>query len=97
MLNGLQAVTQNFVAAQTYPGADARRSASSRRCSTSSATAPNYQSYYRDVECGNTANPTSGPDGDAATQGCDPATGWGEPDWFNFSDRRRDRSSARRT
>ena len=42
-------------------------------------------SYYRDVDCGNTANPTSGPDGDAATKGWDAATGWGEPDWFNFA------------
>ena len=46
---------------------------------------PTTQSYFRDVECGNTANPTSGPDGDAATKGWDAATGWGEPDWFNFS------------
>ena len=42
-------------------------------------------SYYRDIDCGNTANPTSGPDGDAATKGWDAATGWGEPDWFNFA------------
>ena len=29
---------------------------------------PTTTSYYRDIECGNTANPTSGPDGDAATR-----------------------------
>ena len=84
-MNGLQAVTQNFVAAQTYPGADAGDRLRRRRCCTSSATAANYASYFRDIVCGNTANPTSGPDGDAATKGWDAATGWGEPDWFNFS------------
>ena len=65
--------------------------------STSSATAGTADSYYRDVQCGNTANPTSGPDGDAAIKGWDAATGWGEPDWFNFATGLRARSSARRT
>ena len=41
-MNGLQAVTQNFVDAQTYPGAEAADRLRRRRCSTSSATAPNY-------------------------------------------------------
>ena len=84
VMNGLQAVTQNFVAAQTYPGATP----------SIGFVAPvlyqlgnsgNYASYFRDIDCGNTANPTSGPDGDAAIKGWDAATGWGEPDWFNFS------------
>lgn len=38
VMNGLQAVTQSYISAQTYPGAT-RRWASSRRCSTSSGTA----------------------------------------------------------
>ena len=42
-------------------------------------------SYYRDVTCGNTANPTAAPDGDAAQRGWDAATGWGAPDWFHFA------------
>ena len=36
-----------------------------------------YDSYYRDVLCGNTASPSSGPDGDAAQVGWDAATGFG--------------------
>jgi photosystem II stability/assembly factor-like uncharacterized protein len=84
VMNGLQAVTQNFIAAQTYPGPTP----------AIGFTAPvlyqlgnsgHASSYFRDITCGNTANPTSGPDGDAATAGWDNATGWGEPDWFNFS------------
>src|SRR5262249_19647343 len=46
----------------------------------------NAGSYFRDVVCGNTANPTSGPDGDAAAPGWDPGSGWGEPDWFQFAE-----------
>ena len=42
-------------------------------------------SYFRDIDCGNTANPTSGPDGEAAIRGFDAASGWGEPDGFNFA------------
>ena len=83
-MNGLQAVTQNFVAAQTYPGATPQLGFVAPMLYQLGNSA-NYDSYYRDIECGNTANPTSGPDGDAATQGWDAATGWGEPDWFNFT------------
>ena len=84
VMNGLQAVTQNFVAAQTYPGATPQLGFVAPVLYQLGNSA-NYASYFRDVECGNTANPTSGPDGDAATKGWDAATGWGEPDWFNFS------------
>jgi photosystem II stability/assembly factor-like uncharacterized protein len=84
VLNGLQAVTQNFIAAQTYPGPKPKMGFVSPVL-YQLGNSPNYQSYFRDIECGNTANPTSGPDGDAAARGWDPATGWGEPDWFNFS------------
>jgi photosystem II stability/assembly factor-like uncharacterized protein len=83
-LNGFEAVTLNFLAAQSYSG------------STPSApfmgpaiydlgNSANRDSYYRDILCGNTANPTSGPDGDAALPGWDAATGWGAPDWFAWS------------
>ena len=84
VMNGLQAVTQNFIAAQTYPGPKPKMGFVTPVLYQLGNSA-NYQSYFRDIECGNTANPASGPDGDAATKGWDPATGWGEPDWFNFS------------
>lgn len=48
-------------------------------------TSSHGSSYFHDVVCGNTASPTGGPDGDAAGAGWDPATGWGELDWFNYS------------
>lgn len=41
--------------------------------------------YFHDVGCGNTANPTGGPDGDAAALGWDQATGWGEIDWAHYA------------
>ena len=84
VLNGLQAVTQNFINAQTYSGATPAIGFVSPVL-YQLGNSPNYTSYYRDVQCGNTANPTSGPDGDAAGVGWDAATGWGEPDWYNFS------------
>ena len=84
VMNGLQADTENFVAGQTYPGA----------APSLGFVAPtlyqlgnggHYESYFHDIQCGNTASPTSAPDGDAAQPGWDAATGWGEPDWFNFA------------
>ncbi len=84
VMNGLQADTQSFIAAQSYPGTKPKMGFVSPML-YQLGNSPNYQSYFRDIQCGNTANPTSGPDGDAATSGWDPATGWGEPDWFNFA------------
>ena len=84
VMNGLQAVTQNFVNAQTYPGATPSMGFVAPVL-YQMGNSGNYASYFRDIDCGNSANPTSGPDGDAATKGWDAATGWGEPDWFNFS------------
>ncbi|MGZ4308156.1 MAG: OmpL47-type beta-barrel domain-containing protein [Gaiellaceae bacterium] len=84
VLNGLQAVTQNFVNAQTYPGATPHIGFMSPLL-YQLGNSGHADSYFRDVQCGNTANPTSGPDGDASIRGWDAATGWGEPDWFNFS------------
>jgi len=84
VLNGLQAVTQNFVNAQTYPGATPPIGFMAPLL-YQLGNSGHADSYFRDVDCGNTANPTSGPDGDAAIKGWDAATGWGEQDWFNFS------------
>ena len=84
VLNGLQAVTQNFVNAQTYPTATPHIGFMSPLL-YQLGNSGHADSYFRDLDCGNTANPTSGPDGDAAIKGWDAATGWGEPDWFNFS------------
>ena len=84
VMNGLQALTQNFIAAQTFSGPTPPMGFTAP-VMYQMGNSGHYSSYFRDVTCGNTANPTSGPDGDAATAGWDAATGWGEPDWFNFS------------
>jgi photosystem II stability/assembly factor-like uncharacterized protein len=84
VMNALQAVTQNFVAVQTYPGATPPMGFTAPVMYQMGNSA-NYASYFRDIECGNTANPASGPDGEAAGKGWDAATGWGEPDWYNYS------------
>jgi photosystem II stability/assembly factor-like uncharacterized protein len=84
VLNGLQAVTQNFVNAQTYSGPTPKIGFVSPLL-YQLGNSGHADSYFRDIECGNTANPTSGPDGDAAIKGWDAATGWGEEDWFTFS------------
>jgi photosystem II stability/assembly factor-like uncharacterized protein len=84
VMNGLEAVTANFVKAQTYPGATPALGFVAPVL-YQLGNSGHYSSYFRDVQCGNTASPTSGPDGDAAGAGWDPATGWGEPDWFNFA------------
>jgi photosystem II stability/assembly factor-like uncharacterized protein len=85
VMNGLEAVTENFLRAQTYPGGTTPPIGFLAPMLYQLGNGGHSSSYYRDVRCGNTANPTSGPDGDAATAGWDAATGWGEPDWFNFS------------
>ena len=94
VMNGLQAVTQNFVAAQTYPGptpqlgfvapvhlpdGQQRRTTRATSATSSAATPPTRR-----------AGPTATP----PTKGWDAATGWGEPDWFNFTHRLR--AAARR-
>ena len=68
VMNGLQAVTQNFVNAQTYPGPTPHIGFVAPLL-YQLGNGGHADSYYRDVQCGNTANPTSGPDGDAAGQG----------------------------
>ena len=85
MINGLQAVTQNFIAAQSYPGGSKPAIGFAAPVIYALGTGGHADSYYRDVQCGNTAGPAAGPNGDAAGVGFDTATGWGEPDWFNFA------------
>ena len=82
-MNGLEAVTENFIKAQSYPGATPQIGFEAPIIYQLGAE--NQNDYYRDVLCGNTASPTAGPDGDAAQPGWDPATGWGAPDWFRFA------------
>ncbi|HEX3669353.1 MAG TPA: protease pro-enzyme activation domain-containing protein, partial [Acidimicrobiia bacterium] len=84
VMNGLQADTQNFVNAQTYSGPTPQMGFVAPML-YQIGNSGNAGSYYRDIQCGNTANPTSGPDGDAASPGWDPGSGWGEPDWYQFS------------
>ncbi len=83
-LNGMTAVLENYVAAQTYPGA-APKIGFVAPVLYQLGNGGHADSFYRDVQCGNTANPSSGPDGDAAQAGWDPATGWGAPDWFHLA------------
>jgi photosystem II stability/assembly factor-like uncharacterized protein len=83
-MNGLEADTENFVSAQTYPGS-APALGFVAPVLYQLGNGGNYDSYFHDIQCGNTASPTSAPDGDAAQPGWDAATGWGEPDWFNFA------------
>jgi photosystem II stability/assembly factor-like uncharacterized protein len=83
-LNGMEAVTENLIAAQTYAGPTPAIGFEAP-VMYQMGNSGHFDNYYRDVYCGNTANPASGPDGDAAQPGWDAATGWGAPDWFNFS------------
>ena len=82
-MNGLEADTENFIAAQTYPGP--KPAIGFEGPVIYALGAANSNAYFRDVLCGNTASPGSSPDGDAAQPGWDPATGWGAPDWFHFA------------
>ena len=81
---GMEAVTENFIAAQTYPGATPPIGFTGP-VMYQLGNSGHSDSYFRDVYCGNTASPSGGPDGDAAQPGWDAATGWGSPDWFNYS------------
>src|ERR1044072_1803503 len=83
-MNVLQAVTQNFVNAQTYPGAKPKLGFVAPLL-YQLGNSGHASSYYRDIQCGNTANARGGADGAAAGPGWAPAPGWGEPDWFQFA------------
>ena len=84
-MNGMAAMTEAFLAQQTYGGAPTPPLGFEAPMLYQLGTSSHYGSYFYDVVCGNTANPSGGPDGDAAGAGWDPATGWGEIDWFNYS------------
>ena len=85
VMNGLRGRDRRTSSPRRPTRARRRRSASTAPVLYQLGNSGHSDSYYRDVQCGNTANPTSGPDGDAASRGWDAATGWGEPDWFNFA------------
>jgi photosystem II stability/assembly factor-like uncharacterized protein len=83
-LNGMEAVTENLLAAQTYAGAT-KPAIGFEGPVIYQLGNSDQNAFYRDVSCGNTASPTAAPDGDAAQKGWDAATGWGAPDWYQFS------------
>jgi len=85
VMNGLEAMTESFLKTQSFSGGSTPAVGFVAPMLYQLGNGGNGDRYYRDVVCGNTANPTSGPDGDAARRGWDAATGWGEPDWFHFS------------
>jgi photosystem II stability/assembly factor-like uncharacterized protein len=84
VMNGLEADTENFVAGQTYSG-PAPAVGFEGPVMYMLGNSGNYTSYFRDVLCGNDADPSGGPDGEAAQPGWDEATGWGAVDWDNYS------------
>jgi photosystem II stability/assembly factor-like uncharacterized protein len=84
VMNGLEADTENFVAGQTYSGATPAVGFEGP-VMYMLGNSGNYTSYFRDVLCGNDADPSGGPDGEAAQPGWDEATGWGAVDWNNYS------------
>lgn len=84
VMNGLEALTANLVAAQSYSGTPPQLGFVAPMLYELGSSG-NADRYYRDIVCGNTANPAGGPDGDAARPGFDAATGWGEIDWFHFA------------
>jgi photosystem II stability/assembly factor-like uncharacterized protein len=84
IMNGLEADTEAFVAAQNYPSSTPAVGFEGPVMYDMGNSA-NYSDYFRDVECGNDADPTSGPDGESAQPGWDEASGWGEIDWQHYS------------
>ena len=93
IMNGMEADTENFIAAQTYPGATPSIGFEGP-IMYELGNSGNYADYYRDVLCGNDADPTGGPDGASALPGWDQASGWGAIDWLHYA-RATPRSSAR--
>jgi photosystem II stability/assembly factor-like uncharacterized protein len=84
MMNGIEADTENFIAAQTYPGATPSIGFEGP-IMYMLGNSGNSADYYRDVLCGNDAYPAGGPDGAAALPGWDQASGWGAVDWLHYS------------
>jgi photosystem II stability/assembly factor-like uncharacterized protein len=85
VMNGMESDTENFVADQTYPGGSAPPVGFEGPVMYMLGNSGNYTSYFRDVLCGNDADPSGGPDGEAAQPGWDEATGWGAIDWNDYS------------
>jgi photosystem II stability/assembly factor-like uncharacterized protein len=84
LANGMGALLSSFVAAQTYPGATPQVGFSGPVI-YALGNSPNYDHFFRDITCGNNANPAGGPNGDQTGQGWDQATGFGSIDWHNFA------------
>jgi photosystem II stability/assembly factor-like uncharacterized protein len=84
VMNGMEADTENFVADQTYSSGTPAIGFEGP-VMYMLGNSGDYTSYFRDVLCGNDADPTSGPDGAAAQPGWDEATGWGAIDWLDYS------------
>jgi photosystem II stability/assembly factor-like uncharacterized protein len=84
IMNGIEADTSNFVAAQTYPGATPSIGFEGP-IMYMLGNSSNSTSFYRSVLCGNDADPSGGPDGNAAQPGWNAAAGWGAVDWLNYS------------
>jgi photosystem II stability/assembly factor-like uncharacterized protein len=84
VMNGMEGDTENFIADQTYPGGTPAIGFEGP-VMYMLGNSGNYASYFRDVLCGNPANPSGGPDGEAAQPGWDEATGWGAIDWNDYS------------
>jgi photosystem II stability/assembly factor-like uncharacterized protein len=84
VMNGMEADTENLIAAQQYPGS-VPAIGFEGPIMYMLGNSGNYTSYFRDVLCGNDADPSAGPDGEAAQPGWDEATGWGAIDWDDYS------------
>ncbi len=84
VMAGMEADTENFIAAQTYSGATPSVGFEGP-IMYELGNSGNYVDYYRDVLCGNDADPSGSPDGESALPGWDEASGWGEIDWLHYS------------
>ncbi len=93
VMNGMEADTENYLAAQTYPGAtpsigfEGPIMYMEGNSGTANSTTPGtYADYFRQVACGNDAYPSGSPDGASAqANGWNQAAGWGAIDWQHYS------------
>lgn len=85
VMNGMEADTENFVAAQSYAGGSTPATGFEGPVMYELGNSADSTSFFRDVLCGNDADPSGGPDGEAAQPGWDEATGWGAIDWADYS------------
>jgi photosystem II stability/assembly factor-like uncharacterized protein len=84
-MNGMESDTENFIANQSYPGGVTPAIGFEGPVMYMLGNSSNYASYFRDVLCGNDADPSGGPDGASAQPGWDQATGWGAIDVTDYS------------